>query len=95
MLYSASTSGFRRVSLAETAAKKKDTEDGVLVAVTPVALQLHSGLLAMQDLDEEEPGLTHSMFQRLLRSHLARMQNPPFTAVLPKSVPTDLRNPIF
>ncbi|CAE7217206.1 unnamed protein product [Symbiodinium pilosum] len=36
----------QRVSLAETAAKKKDTED----------------------LDEEEPGLTHSMFQRLLRS---------------------------
>ncbi|CAE7545983.1 unnamed protein product [Symbiodinium sp. CCMP2592] len=36
----------QRVSLQETAAKKKDTED----------------------LDEEEPGLTHSMFQRLLRS---------------------------
>eukprot|EP00439_Symbiodinium_sp_Y106_P079603 s985_g18.t1 len=36
----------QRVSLQETAAKKKETED----------------------LDEEEPGLTHSMFQRLLRS---------------------------
>ena len=60
-----------KVSLHETAAKKKDTEDNQAAVMIMADLLCHQR--PSKDLDEEEPGLSTSMLQKLLRWSPAQM----------------------